>query len=364
MRIAVFHELPKGGARRAVNEIAKQLKNYHTVDLYLVDEVNDASENKFFTKKYFFKFTPKIWTGKNWRVRLYKDTIELFHLYFLHKEIASKISAKKYDVVFIHSSKFTEAPFILRFANKNKIFYCHDPHYRMLYEPLLGIPKDLDFFRYNYERLNRIIRKYIDKTNIQNADIVLANSRYTQKGVKKAYGIESTICYLGVDQKIFKPGDKKDYDIFYIGSKEPVDGYPLLQDVLKRLQRSLKIKLLFVESEWISDDRILARYYARSKIVACFARNEPLGLVPLEAMACGSVVVATNEAGHKETVIEGITGVLVPRNASLIAKKIKRLLSQPKMLRKISEKSRNNILEQWTWRLAARRIENIFLTLQ
>ena len=49
MKIAIFHELHAGGARRAVNEFAIRLKKKNRVDLFLVDEKTSAEENIFFS---------------------------------------------------------------------------------------------------------------------------------------------------------------------------------------------------------------------------------------------------------------------------------------------------------------------------
>src|SRR3989344_8192921 len=163
MKIAVFHELPEGGARRAINEFCKQLKITNLVDLFLVDEEENLSEKKFYSNIFFHRFIPKKWVGHNWTIRFYKDTIELIKLYFLNKKIARQIDNEKYDIVLVSASRYIEAPFIMRFLQTPFVFFIHDPFYRIIYDSMLKISKKLDIIRYNYERFNRLLRKVLDK---------------------------------------------------------------------------------------------------------------------------------------------------------------------------------------------------------
>ncbi|HEY3978707.1 MAG TPA: glycosyltransferase [Streptosporangiaceae bacterium] len=57
---------------------------------------------------------------------------------------------------------------------------------------------------------------------------------------------------------------------------------------------------------------------------------EPFGIVPLEAMACGTPVVVSAVGGHLDTVVDGRTGLLVPpRNPAALAGALRRLLADP-----------------------------------
>ncbi|MGX7828449.1 glycosyltransferase [Actinokineospora sp. 24-640] len=62
-------------------------------------------------------------------------------------------------------------------------------------------------------------------------------------------------------------------------------------------------------------------------VVACVPWYEPFGIVPLEAMACGVPVVAAAVGGLTDTVVDGITGVLVPpRDPRALAARLRELL--------------------------------------
>src|SRR6266403_650386 len=165
MKIAVFHELHAGGARRCVNEFSYLLKKKHQIDLYIVDEKRNKAEERFFTRVFFYRFIPKQWKGRDWKTRIYKDSIELYKLYRLHKQIAKEINEKQYDIVFVNPSRFTQAPFLLQFLHSPSFYYCMEP-LRIAYDSLVGIKKNLDRFRYWYEKINRGVRKVIDKKNL------------------------------------------------------------------------------------------------------------------------------------------------------------------------------------------------------
>jgi len=61
---------------------------------------------------------------------------------------------------------------------------------------------------------------------------------------------------------------------------------------------------------WVSDDE-LKKLYEEAKGFIITAFNEDFGMVPVEAMAAGKPVIAPNEGGFSESVVNGVTGVLV-----------------------------------------------------
>ncbi len=73
----------------------------------------------------------------------------------------------------------------------------------------------------------------------------------------------------------------------------------------------------------IEEARLLDLYGKCRGLVAT-SMDEDFGLTPVEAMASGKAVVAVDEGGYRETVVDGVTGWLVPATASAIAESIRR----------------------------------------
>lgn len=360
MKIAVFYELHHGGARRAANEQAKRITDKHQVDLYFIDSQNSGEEKKYYTRTYYFPFIPKLWMGKNWRLKIYKDTIELFLLYRLHKKVAKTINDKNYDIVIIHPSQFTQAPFILRFITSKKIYYCHEP-LRIVYESIFDIQQNLFFIKKWYEKINRWLRKQIDKKNISYADAIFANSKFTKKNIFSSYNLPSKVCYFGVDTDQFaSASETKKYDILFIGGFGKIDGYSWLEKSIQFMNHRPRV-MVHTGVKWISSQKEFVRLYSQARIVVCFAYNEPFGLIPLEAMACGVPVVAINEGGYKETIINNETGYLVSRSPKEVARALDRLLMDQAKRKKMGVNARQHVLKNWDWK---KRITDFEIALQ
>lgn len=89
--------------------------------------------------------------------------------------------------------------------------------------------------------------------------------------------------------------------------------------------------------------------------------EEPLGRVPLEAMALGKPVVATAVGGIPEVVVDGVTGYLVPKgDPEALATRIIKLLSNSGLRRRFGEAGRRRICEQFNARNYASDITKIY----
>jgi len=89
--------------------------------------------------------------------------------------------------------------------------------------------------------------------------------------------------------------------------------------------------------------------------VICVPWYEPFGMVPLEAMACARPVVASAVGGLTDTVVDGVTGVLVPpRSPRELAAAVRRLLASSGLTGALGAAGRDRAVARYGWdRVAA-----------
>jgi glycosyltransferase involved in cell wall biosynthesis len=84
--------------------------------------------------------------------------------------------------------------------------------------------------------------------------------------------------------------------------------------------------------------------------VVCVPWYEPFGIVPLEAMACGRTVVASAVGGIQDTVVDQVTGLLVPpRRPDVLAGALRRLLAAPTQALAFGIAGRDRVLARYGW---------------
>jgi glycosyltransferase involved in cell wall biosynthesis len=101
----------------------------------------------------------------------------------------------------------------------------------------------------------------------------------------------------------------------------------------------------------------LVRLYNVAKMVVYAPILEPFGLVPLEAMACGTPVVAVREGGVHESVVHERTGLLVERDAQAFALAVERLLQDDELAVRLGRQARDYTVAKWTWDQAIQKLE-------
>jgi glycosyltransferase involved in cell wall biosynthesis len=118
--------------------------------------------------------------------------------------------------------------------------------------------------------------------------------------------------------------------------------------------------------------------YSSASVFVCPSIYEPFGIINLEAMACGTPVVASAVGGIKEVVVDGETGFLIPLEqmkespfeatdpaafASDLASKINLLMADPALASQMGSAGRKRAEELFGWDAIARKTERLYAKL-
>jgi len=363
MLIAVFYNLPFGGAKRVVREHVKGLKKLgHIVDVYTINQQKDMFDpaevaDSSFDYEFLTSTLDVPILG-----RVLKDIQIFILLKRTHKKIASDIDKKGYDIALVHTDTYTQSPFVLRYLKTNNVYFCLEP-LRIVYEYSLDIPNALQGFNRLYESLTRRIRKQIDRTNARSANHTLAISYFGREYMIHAYNLYPKVSYLGVDEQVFKQQKtKKKNQVLFVAEKEYIYGYDLIQKALELIPKSVRPELNLVfgtkKSQRITEEELI-KVYSESVVTVSLSRYDTFGLVPLESMACSTPVIALNVAGYRETLKDGENGYLVDFDPRDIADRIQYIINYPAEAREMGSRGRSWIESNWTWKKQIKNLENL-----
>ncbi|MCC9312240.1 glycogen synthase [Kitasatospora sp. RB6PN24] len=130
-----------------------------------------------------------------------------------------------------------------------------------------------------------------------------------------------------------------------------------------------------VRVDGMLDARSVRQLLTRARAFVCPSLYEPMGIVNLEAMACGTAVVATAVGGIPEVVEDGVTGLLVPyaatpdatgepvdpeRLADGLAAAVNRLLDDAELAERFGAAGRRRAVEQFSWAGVAERTLRVY----
>ena len=396
LRIAIWHNLPSGGGKRALwHHVSGLLKRGHQVESWCPSTASQdflplsrlCTEHVLPFRWYgLFKGAPDV-------PRLIKEMDALC------RECGRQIEEKGFDILLANSCYFFATPAIARFVRIPKVVYLGEPR-RELYEALpkllwLATPeRGSGLRRFQWARsLANLVRipalrwrALAELANAEAFDEILVNSLFSRESVLRAYGLDAHVCYLGVDTELFQPsGEPPENYVIGLGAFHywkgldravkavgaiPAAARPALVWVgdsadahyiatIQKLALDLGVKF---EMKNMISDKELVSLISRSRAMLYTSRLEPFGLAPLEANACGVPVVGVAEGGVRESIEHGRNGLLAPdAQPANLAAALMTILGNPTLAAEMRSKAREHVVSRWSLDSGISRLEEILL---
>lgn len=392
MRIALYENLPSGGAKRAAFEYARALtENGHEVDLWTTTAADTSfvSMSQVTERQYFYP-CPRLWLSVRplpvaYPYLLIAEQVRRMRRFVqVSRQMAEDIDKLDYDFAFVHQCQVVQAPYLLRFLHTPSILYCQEPirHFYdpPIYRPYSGLTQWKDrlgrcWYAPPDYMLSSLI-KNADSANVRKASAVLANSYYSAESIYRAYNRRALVSYLGVDVNLFRPLHLERHNfVLSVGAVDPHKGYDFLIDAVGYIAAARRPTLVIVANAVYEQevaylqklaaqrdvtleirknvsDTELVQLYNQAQAFVYGSVLEPFGFAPLEAMACGTPVVAVAEAGVRESVQDGVTGLLTQRDPRLFACALRRLLDDEALWTRLGTAGTAAVHSNWTWSTA------------
>lgn len=397
LRIAVWHNLPSGGGKRALYDHVKGLvARGHHVESWCPPTADQT----------FLSLSPFV---KEHIVPLEMNTsfYSLLRPSFVVNNLlrsmddhcrrcAVEMRSGGFDILFANACIFLRTSAIAKYSNIPSVLYLGEP-YRFLYEAMPELPWiQSTMFKFGFSRHG--IRNFLAQNFLLNGlrmqargeleyakqfDKILVNSLYSRECILKVYNLESKVCYLGVDAEYYRPSgeSKENYivglgtillqkgidraikavatidkqirpSLIWIGNGASKNDLPAFMQLAKDLDVQFICKINVAHAEVIS---LLSR--ARAMIYT--SRLEPFGLAPLEANACGTPVVAIAEGGVRETISNGVNGFIVPEDdPEKLGALLTRFIIDPELSYSMGKQAREHVMEHWNMTMCIDNLEN------
>lgn len=283
---------------------------------------------------------------------------------------------------------------VLKLQRWKILFYCHFPDYLLCTER-----------RSRVKRVYRYLLDSIEKLGLRFSSEIMVNSQFTQGVVKDALGVDKQKLHiLNPCIEIPRNEPNSNFSVLdrryiislnrYERKKDVMFALKVYADIITKGAKDLRLiiaggydealnenieylaelkefcdnhKIKYAEiSDWnntYEDSSVLfAKNISSEQRNACLSRSlavlytpengnfylEHFGIVPLEAMVRSSPVLAHNSGGPLETVVEGKTGYLLPKTASLWSEKILLMMTDSDLRFRLGVQARNHIMRNFS----------------
>ena len=322
MKIALVHDYLReyGGAERVVEAMHEM---WPSAPLYTSFFDKEALGEQW--KRFADWDIRTSWVQQNWLVMKFHSPLRFFA-----PKIWESFDLSGYDVVISSSGWFMCRGVTVK-KSAVHICYIHHPP-RNLYGYATG--SNLQKYwpvRVYATIINFFLRQY-DYNTAQKVDFFIANSEETKRRVQKFYRRDSIVIYPPIAQGpkkarpwgTLRPGLDTGRAFFLsVGRLTYSKRVDLAIEAANKLKIPLKIvgtgseeknlrALAGPTVEFLGSvsDEELAKLYSGAKALIFCALDEDFGMVPVEAEAAGTPVIALAQGGVLETVVDGKTGVL------------------------------------------------------
>jgi len=238
-----------------------------------------------------------------------------------------------------------------------------------------------------------------ERTIARRATAIVTASPHERQLLERYYGADPAAMHTvpcGIDLDLFQPRDRgearrrlglsdEEAVILWVGRLEKLKGVEILVDAVAELERRDFTLLIVGGDERAAEMRAelaaqseragiagnvrfegavahdsLPEYYSAADVCVVPSYYESFGLVAVEAMACGTPVVASRVGGLVSTVIDGVTGYLIPwRCPGPFAEKLEVLLENPELRRNFSRAAQKSV-ERFRWSTVGLHIADVY----
>lgn len=256
---------------------------------------------------------------------------------------------------------------------------------------------------------------WIEKTAIEMADAVVAVSEGTRDDVLRLFDVDPArvhVIYNGIDADEYQPvsrpevlrrfGISEDRPfVLFVGRITRQKGIIHLVNAIRHMDPDYQVVLCAGAPDtpeiaeemkqavgreqarrdgivWIADmipvaDKVAL--YSHARAFCCPSIYEPFGIINLEAMACGTAVVASRVGGMTEVIVDGETGWLVPLEqqrespyealdpdqfARDLAQRINQVMADEALAARLGEAGRRRAVDVFSWSAIARQTLDLY----